>query len=143
MQISRKIATGVVPLVAMTALAGAASPAGATTEKTPKNASVTTMASCNGWQNAGGVAGRWTKSKDPCSLWGHKGLKVRYRWAAERGTPCIKVKGFKYNKSTKKYSAKWYNAGCGKSGFIKNVPWGNVAAHPEIKIKGFSLLKWQ
>ncbi|MBM7169406.1 hypothetical protein JQK87_13470 [Streptomyces sp. G44] len=143
MHISRKIATGAVPLVAMAALATAASPAGAATAGTPKSESVTTKISCNGWQNAGGIAGRWTKSKDPCSTWGHKGMKVRYRWAAERGTPCIKVKGFKWSKTKKNYVAKWYNAGCGKSGFIKNVPWGNVAAHPEIKIKGFSLLKWQ
>lgn len=42
----------------------------------------------------------------------------------------MKAKGF--NSKGKKT---WYDAGCGKSGKI-TVPWGNVAANKEMKVKG-------
>ncbi|MGW0828481.1 hypothetical protein [Streptomyces sp. NPDC002845] len=94
---------------------------------------------CTSWKMAGGIPRKWKKSSpSPCATFGRLGYKVRYEWKADRGTPCIKVLGF-----NKRQKAKWYDAGCGKSGFIKNVPWGNVAASKQIKIKGASLLKWK
>ncbi|SDO66485.1 hypothetical protein SAMN04487981_112137 [Streptomyces sp. cf386] len=78
----------------------------------------------------------WSKSKYHCSLLGSSGLRVRYSWTADRGTPCIKVKYF-VNGNTK-----WSAEACRKSGTLE-VPWGNVAAHKEIQIKGFSTLKWR
>ncbi|MFE7466820.1 hypothetical protein ACFU6R_22340, partial [Streptomyces sp. NPDC057499] len=35
----------------------------------------------------------------------------------------------------------WHGAGCGKSGEI-TVPWDNVAADKEMKVKGAALLRW-
>ena len=144
MTITRKFASGAVAVASVAALSAAATPAGAA----PKAAdtAVTTVAlkanPCNSWKNAVGIPGRWSKSKYGCAILGRPGLKVTYRWAAERGRPCIKVKGF-VKGGPKGFKTKWYNAGCGKSGIIKNVPWGNVAADREIQIKGASLLKWR
>ncbi|MFF9510472.1 hypothetical protein ACF1BU_08720 [Streptomyces sp. NPDC014724] len=56
-----------------------------------------------------------------------------YGWKVfKSGSICVQVKGF--NAKGKKT---WYNAGCGKSGQI-TVPWGNVAANKEMKVKGGS-----
>ncbi|WP_409238734.1 hypothetical protein [Streptomyces sp. PA5.6] len=92
----------------------------------------------NSWKNAVGVPGRWTTITDrTCAIFGYPGMKTGYQWAAERGRPCIKVKGFKNGRE------KWYDAGCGASGRKKNIPWGNVAANKAIKVKGFALFKWR
>ncbi|MGV9933964.1 hypothetical protein ACWDY4_25835 [Streptomyces olivaceoviridis] len=92
---------------------------------------------CTDWNRAVGIPGRWSSEiKSGCGFAGYPGLKVTYSWSAERGTPCIKVKGFPGG------ARKWYNAGCGKIGSI-TVPWGNTLAHKGIKVKGGSLFVWR
>lgn len=161
--ISRKIATGAVALMSAATLGAAAAPAGATTEKgtaividaaqlvpeaddggTAADAAkagvevAATPMACGSWKRAVGIPLKWSKEiKNGCGLFGRDGLKVTYEWKAERGKPCIKVKGFVKGKT------KWYNAGCGASGKIKNVPWGNVLAEKGIKVKGASLFVWR
>lgn len=94
---------------------------------------------CSGdWKKAVGIPLKWQTSEDPCGIFGAKGYKAAYGWVAERGTPCIKVRGF-----NSKGKSQWYDAGCGKKGSIKNVPWGNVLGKKAIQVKGASLLKWQ
>lgn len=100
--------------------------------------SVRAAADCNDWNRAVGRPFRWSREiKNGCGLFGRPGLKVGYSWAAERGSPCIMVKGFVRGRK------KWFRAGCGRSGAIRNVPWGNVLAEKGIKVKGASLLKWR
>ncbi|KUO11328.1 hypothetical protein AQJ58_14940 [Streptomyces sp. DSM 15324] len=97
-----------------------------------------TTASCGDWNRAVGVPLRWSRElNDGCGLFGRPGLKVGYSWKAERGRPCIKVKGFVNGR------VKWYDAGCGASGEVRNVPWGNVLAEKGIKVKGASLFVWR
>lgn len=92
---------------------------------------------CSGWKNAVGIPAKWTTLNDGCAHFGAKGMKMVYGWKVYKGgSVCVKVKGF--NSKGKKT---WYDAGCGKSGQIK-VPWGNVAANKEMKIKGGALLRW-
>ncbi|MFF5860344.1 hypothetical protein ACFY8B_32800 [Streptomyces sp. NPDC012751] len=92
---------------------------------------------CTDWNRAVGVPGRWSRElKNGCGVAGYRGYKVTYSWSAERGTPCIKVKGFRGG------ARKWYNAGCGKIGAI-TVPWGNTIANKGIKVKGASLFVWR
>ncbi|MHB9754959.1 hypothetical protein ACYBSK_11360 [Streptomyces sp. BYX5S] len=103
-----------------------------------RDSSRSSIACSNSWKNAVGVPGRWSKVEDSsCGIFGNPRYKANYQWTAERGKPCIKVKGFKNGRE------KWYDAGCGKSGFLKNVPWGNVAANKAIKVKGAALFKWR
>lgn len=138
MAISRKIAAGAVTLASVAALSAASAPVSAAPSGDKASASEVSVRCSNSWKKAVGVPGRWSTVKDnTCSIFGNPKYKAAYKWAAERGTPCIKVRGFKGGK------AKWYNAGCGKSGFIKNVPWGNVAANKAIKVKGGSLFVWK
>lgn len=92
---------------------------------------------CSDWNRAVGIPFRWSSEiKAPCGFAGHPGLKMTYSWSAERGTPCIKVKGFPGG------ARKWYNAGCGRVGSI-TVPWGNTLANKGIKVKGASLFVWR
>jgi hypothetical protein len=149
MTTKHKLVTGAVAVASVAALYTAATPVSAashdakgTTTVSVKSEGVTAKGACNSWKNAVGIPGKWSKSKYGCAIFGKPGLKVTYRWAAERGAPCIKVKGF-VKGGPKGFKTKWYNAGCGKTGFIKNVPWGNVAADREIQIRGASLLKWR
>ncbi|WP_282796052.1 hypothetical protein [Streptomyces sp. CC224B] len=145
---SRKFATGAVALASVAAMASVATPANAAPKPAAKAAAVTmdtkvtAVKGCGGWKNAVGIPGRWSTSKWNCDLIGSPGLKVGYRWVAERGTPCIKVRGY-VKGGPRGYREKWYNAGCGKSGYLKNVPWGYVASTRAIKIKGFAMLKWR
>jgi hypothetical protein len=132
--ISSKFATGIVAVTSVVALSGGVASANAAPEGAAETAKV--RASCNSWHNAVGIPGRWTTSKYHCSLLGSGGLRVRYSWTADRGTPCIQVKYFVNG------SKKWTESACRKSGTLE-VPWGNVAAHKEIKIKGASTLKWR
>ncbi|MEU5214227.1 hypothetical protein [Streptomyces sp. NPDC020742] len=37
---------------------------------------------------------------------------------------------------------RWYGAGCGTGGHVKNIPWDNIAAKPAIRVKGFALVDW-
>lgn len=113
----------------------AAANAATSEERAKTNAAV--MCS-NSWKRAGSVPFRWSTVEDrTCSIFGNPKYKAAYSWAAERGSLCVKVKGFK------KAKAKWYNAGCGRRGTIKNVPWGNVAAHKAIRVKGAALFRWR
>lgn len=132
MSVKRKLATGVVAATSVIALSGAAVPATAAS-----SADVAAANSCTSWKNAVGVPGKWLTAKSGCGTFGNPKYKAAYRWAAERGRPCIKVLGFKKGKKT------WFDAGCGKSGYIKNVPWGNVLGEKQIKIKGYAMLKWK
>ncbi|MFE9397660.1 hypothetical protein [Streptomyces flavidovirens] len=126
-------------LVSVAAMSVAAAPVSAAQPGAGIVAEPTITIQCsNSWKSAGGVPGRWSTVRDRnCSIFGHQGYRIAYQWRAERGRPCIKVKGFVNGR------AKWYNAGCGRSGNIQNVPWGNVAANKEIKVKGASLFKWR
>ncbi|MFJ4540180.1 hypothetical protein ACIP39_30135 [Streptomyces tibetensis] len=134
--ISRKIVTGAVTLVSVAAISAAAAPVNAA----PLVPSPEVAPLCSSsWKSAGSVPGRWTKVKDStCSVIGRPGLKVGYQWAVQRGgSICVKVKG-----SDSRGQVKWYDAGCGKKGSVK-VPWGNVADHKEMKVKGAALFKWR
>jgi hypothetical protein len=137
--ISRKIATGALTLVSVAAMSAAAAPVSAAPSGAGEGASPSVGIACSGsWKKAVGVPGRWSTVRDnTCSIFGHAKYKAAYQWKAERGTPCIQVLGFVNGKD------KWINAGCGKSGSIKNVPWGNVAANKTIKVKGGSLFQWR
>ncbi|MEU6993426.1 hypothetical protein ABZ953_22585 [Streptomyces sp. NPDC046465] len=152
MSISRKFATGAVAVASVAAMSAAAAPVNAAPSQAKTSASgsivikgaegrasdTISVRCSNPWKNAVGIPGRWTKITDrTCAVFGYPGFKTGYQWTAERGRPCIKVKGFKNGRE------KWYNAGCGKTGFIKNVPWGNVAANKAIKVKGAALFKWR
>lgn len=151
MSISRQFATGAVALVSVAAMSAAAAPVSAATSNTGADAPVKVVTSSavegasdsigircsNSWKNAVGIPFKWKKITDrTCTIWGTGGLRVGYQWTAERGAPCVKVKGFKNGRE------KWYNAGCGKTGSVK-VPWGNVAGNKSIKVKGSSLFKWR
>lgn len=138
MTLSHRISAGMVTLVSAAALTVAAAPAGAAPAKSQEAPASVGFKCSNSWKNAGSLPGKWSKVKDStCSIFGNPKYKAAYQWAAERGSVCVKVKGFSKGK------AKWYNAGCGKTGAIKNVPWGNVAAHKEMKVKGAALFKWR
>lgn len=152
MSISRKFATGAVAIASVAAMSAAAAPVNAAPShpETPASGSVVVPGAdwhaadvvgprCSeSWKNAVGIPFRWKKITDrTCAVFGYPGFKTAYAWTAERGRPCIKVKGFKNGRE------KWYNAGCGKTGLIKNVPWGNVAANKAIKVKGAALFKWR
>ncbi|WP_112465705.1 hypothetical protein [Streptomyces triticisoli] len=138
MPILSKTGAGVVTLASVAALSAAVAPANASQSTATTEASNPIGVQCSSsWKNAVGIPGRWTTIKDTtCSVSGYAGYKVGYEWVAERGKPCIQVKGFANNR------VKWYDAGCGKSGSIK-VPWGNTVANKEIKVKGASLFKWR
>ena len=154
--ISRKIVTGAVALMSIATLGAAAAPSSAApavenavvvedAQQLPEadagEAEVTvesTTASCGEWNRAVGLPLRWSRElNDGCGLFGRDGLKVGYSWRADRGQPCIQVKGFVNGR------VKWYNAGCGASGEIRNVPWGNVLAEKGIKVKGAATFVWR
>ncbi|WP_405646395.1 hypothetical protein [Streptomyces uncialis] len=146
MQLSRKLATGALTLVSVATMSSLASPAGAAqpAPKAEKPVEITLTAvpdvgaQCGGdWKRAVGIPLRWKKITSNCSTWGSPSYKAAYQWKAERGAPCIKVKGFQNGRE------KWFNAGCGRSGQIRNVPWGNVAAKKAIQVKGASLFRWR
>ncbi|MFD7067416.1 hypothetical protein ACFV97_09305 [Streptomyces sp. NPDC059913] len=90
-----------------------------------------------GWKNAGSVPGKWSTLDDGCAHFGANGMKMVYGWKVFKGgSVCVQVKGFDARgKKT------WHGAGCGKSGEI-TVPWGNVAANKEMKVRGAALLRW-
>ncbi|MGX2998309.1 hypothetical protein JNUCC64_29290 [Streptomyces sp. JNUCC 64] len=151
MQISRKLAVGALTLVSVAGVSVAATPAGAAapvkqdkpveivlTSTAPASAAEIGAACSGRWKNAVGIPLRWKTITDgTCSIFGNPRYKAAYQWTAERGAPCIQVKGFVNGRE------KWFNAGCGRSGSIRNVPWGNVAANKAIKVKGASLFKWR
>ncbi|MDX2701160.1 hypothetical protein, partial [Streptomyces ipomoeae] len=85
--------------------------------------------------------GKWSKSKYHCGLFGSPGLRIKYSWVTEKGSPCIKVKYF-VKGGPKGHKTRWTKPLCRKSGTL-NVPWGNVAGTKEIQIKGASLVKWR
>ncbi|OEJ97060.1 hypothetical protein [Streptomyces thermolilacinus] len=92
---------------------------------------------CTGWKKAGSLPLKWSKVSDKCGHFGKPGMKMGYAWKVYKGSSvCVQVKGFVNGKE------KWYKAGCGKSGAIK-VPWGNVAASKEMKVKGAALFDWK
>ncbi|WP_030616068.1 hypothetical protein [Streptomyces sclerotialus] len=140
MKFSRKTATGAVALASAATVALAAAPANAFTSGAagPAADKIAVKSCGGGWNKAGGVPLKWSKSTtDGCGIFGRPGHKVVYKWAAFKGSACVKAKGF-----TKAGKKKWYNAGCGKSGSVK-VYWGNVLAEKQIMIKGASLISWR
>ncbi|WP_163010823.1 hypothetical protein [Streptomyces dangxiongensis] len=134
---SRKVTTGVVSLVSAAALTSGATTASASPASAPVKTSNVVAANCGEWMRAGSLPGRWSTVKDGCGHFGRPGLKMGYQWAVFRGgSICVKVQGFVNGR------AKWYNAGCGKTGAVK-VPWGNVLAEKEMKVKGAALFNWR
>ncbi|MFD4855663.1 hypothetical protein [Streptomyces atratus] len=137
MRISRRIATGAVSLLSFAAIAAGAAPASASQTVTPAPTTLGAKGVCMGWKNAGSIPGKWSTLNDGCAHFGFKGMKMVYAWKVFKGSSiCVQAKGF--NAKGKKT---WYKAGCGKSGKI-TVPWGNVAANKEMKVKGAALLRW-
>ncbi|MEW1718813.1 hypothetical protein [Streptomyces sp. NPDC093109] len=139
MSFLRKAASGAVTLVSVAALTAVAAPVSVAAESAVADASVSVTPLCSGsWKKAVGIPGKWTTITDStCSVFGNPKYEAAYEWTAERGKPCIKVKGFVKGK------AKWYDAGCGAKGKITKVPWGNVAASKAIKVKGASTFQWR
>ncbi|MFV2117294.1 hypothetical protein ACE14D_02130 [Streptomyces sp. Act-28] len=148
MKISSRITTGMVSVVSLAALAAGAGPASAaaTSGAAPtKERAVRTQAvmapmgaagTCSGWKKAGSLPLKWSKVSDNCGHFGKAGMKMGYAWKVYKGSSiCVEVKGFVNGK------AKWYKAGCGKTGSIK-VPWGNVLGAKEMKVKGAALFQW-
>ncbi|MEU4043825.1 hypothetical protein ACK389_03935 [Streptomyces antibioticus] len=135
---SGKLTTGVVSLVSVAALtAGATTAEASPAPAPPRETASVAAASCGSWIQAGSLPGRWSTVNDHCGHFGRPGLKLGYSWAVYRGSSiCVKVKGFVNGQK------KWYNAGCGRSGNIK-VPWGNVLAEKEMKVKGAALFNWK
>ncbi|AOT57961.1 MULTISPECIES: hypothetical protein [Streptomyces] len=149
MKISNKITTGMVSVVSLAALAAGAAPAGAAPSAAPQAvaakagsakvvmAPMAASGSCTGWKKAGSLPLKWSKVSDNCGHFGKPGLKMGYTWKVYKGSAiCVKVRGFVNGKD------KWYDAGCGKSGAIK-VPWGNVLAAKEMKVKNAALFDWK
>ncbi|MFE1764919.1 hypothetical protein ACFW81_11980 [Streptomyces angustmyceticus] len=137
MTISRTLATGAASLLSVAALAVTAGPAHAVSPSGSSDTSSSiTLRSCGG--KAGGYPGGWSKpSKSNCNVMGSNGTKIGYSWHADKGKPCVRVLGF-----TASGKKKWYGAGCGTWGHIKNVPWGNMAGKPAIEVKGLGLVDW-
>lgn len=148
MKISNKITTGMVSVISLAAVVAGAAPAGAASAtgaapakeqavqaqavKVPMGAAGT----CSGWKKAGSLPLKWSKVSDNCGHFGKPGMKMGYAWKVYKGSSiCVEVKGFVNGK------AKWYKAGCGKTGTIK-VPWGNVLGAKEMKVKGAALFNW-
>ncbi|MFJ3767783.1 hypothetical protein ACIPQJ_29230 [Streptomyces sp. NPDC090082] len=139
MSVLRNLATGVTALVSVVGMSSLAGPAQAAPATEVSAVPATARAGCSAsWKSAVGLPTRWTTIRDnTCSVFGYPAYKAVYEWRAERGRPCVQVLGFVNGRD------KWVNAGCGRSGVIRNVPWGNVAANKTIKIKGASLVKWR
>ncbi|MES9507385.1 hypothetical protein ABWJ92_13370 [Streptomyces sp. NPDC000609] len=137
MRISRRIATGAVSLLSFAAIAAGSAPASASQAVAPAPTTLGAKGVCIGWKNAGSIPGKWSTLNDGCAHFGFKGMKMVYGWKVFKGgSICVQAKGF--NAKGKKT---WYKAGCGKNGQI-TVPWGNVAANKEMKVKGAALLRW-
>lgn len=138
MNTSRKLTAGAVTLFTAAALGTGAATASASPAATPTKAPHSATASCGEWMRAGSLPGRWSTVKDGCGHFGRPGLKMGYSWAVFRGSSiCVKVQGFDSHGRKK-----WYNAGCGRSGSVK-VPWGNVLAEKQMKVKGAALFNWK
>ncbi|MGW4700700.1 hypothetical protein [Streptomyces sp. NPDC004285] len=139
MSILRNLATGATALLSVVGMSALTGQAQAAPEGQASVAAVGARAGCSAsWKNAVGIPARWKTIRDnTCSIFGSRTYKAVYEWKADRGRPCIQVLGFVNGRD------KWVDAGCGRSGVIRNVPWGNVAANKTIKIKGASLVKWR
>ncbi|AGS68385.1 hypothetical protein [Streptomyces collinus] len=137
MNMSGKLATGVVSLLSAATLTAGATTASASPAPSPVVTSKVSPADCGDWNRAVSLPGRWSTVNDGCGHFGRPGLKMGYTWAVYRGgSICVQVKGFVNGRK------KWYNAGCGKTGSVK-VPWGNVLAEKEMKVKGAALFNWK
>lgn len=149
LKIANKITTGMVSVVSLAAVAVGAAPAGAapaagaaqskaqTAQAQIVMAPMGASGACTGWKKAGSLPLKWSKVSDKCGHFGKPGMKMGYAWKVYKGSSiCVQVKGFVNGKD------KWYNAGCGKTGAIK-VPWGNVLASKEMKVKGAALFDWK
>lgn len=140
MALIRKLAVGAVSLASVATLAAAAPASAADGGTDTVVIEMQASPMCSGdWKKAGGVPWRWTTSTDNCSTFGSRGYRAAYSWSAFKGTtPCIKVRGYDSGGN-----AKWYDAGCRRSGVIRDIPWGNVAGNRAIQIKGATLLNWR
>ncbi|MEU2183226.1 hypothetical protein [Streptomyces thermolilacinus] len=144
MKISSRITTGIVSVVSLAAVAAGAATATAASQTQARTAHaqvgmapMAASGACTGWKKAGSVPLKWSKVSDKCGHFGKPGMKMGYTWKVYQGSSiCVQVKGFVNGKE------KWYKAGCGKTGAIK-VPWGNVAASKEMKVKGAALFDWK
>jgi hypothetical protein len=98
----------------------------------------TSQKTCS-WVNA--VAGfypNWSTSTYCASFWGSsESTTIGYAWAIQPGTNtriCVKGLGFaKQPNGSRK--ATWYSLGCGTSGGLMKVPWGNSAGMPKVQAR--------
>jgi hypothetical protein len=82
---------------------------------------------CGGQAYAAPAASWGPTSVGNCAVFGSPGLNKGISWSVIGSGPIVCLQAWSYENSA------WYNIGCGGSTGGGVIPWGNVAATPEVR----------
>lgn len=139
MNVSKRLAMGAAATAIVSAIMGSPAASAAGHTRAPSNVAHPAAAASRCGGNLPANPHKWSTSKGNCSVFGYPGFQLGVRWNVYGNQwAALQVKGF-----DARGQQRWYK--CGSGGGYCKVPWGNLAATPEVRSwnpTGFSHIYW-